>query len=90
MAVLSRNEDNIRDHLSDPEIDFVNVQIAAHKEDITEYVTSEIQQRIRTERLHFEDLSLEGEILDGLVEGANGMYVLTNSEGPQFNGSSLT
>ncbi|KAF5517708.1 Vegetative incompatibility protein HET-E-1 [Colletotrichum aenigma] len=73
MAVLSRNEDNIRDHLSDPEIDFVNVQIAAHKEDITEYVTSEIQQRIRTKRLHFEDLSLEGEIVDGLVEGANGI-----------------
>ncbi|KAI8166427.1 Vegetative incompatibility protein HET-E-1 [Colletotrichum sp. SAR 10_70] len=90
MAVLSRNEENIRDHLSDPEIDFVNVQIAAHKEDITEYVTSEIQQRIRTKRLHFEDLSLEGEIVDGLVEGANGMYVLTHSEGPQFNGSSLT
>ncbi|EQB47588.1 hypothetical protein CGLO_13239 [Colletotrichum gloeosporioides Cg-14] len=74
MAVLSRNEDNIRDHLSDPEIDFVNIQIAAHKEDITEYVTSEIQQRIRTKRLHFEDLSLEGEIVDGLVEGANGMF----------------
>ncbi|KAF4832402.1 Vegetative incompatibility protein HET-E-1 [Colletotrichum tropicale] len=74
MAVLSRNEDNIREHLSDPEIDFVNIQIAAHKEDITEYVTSEIQQRIRTKRLHFEDLSLEGEIVDGLVEGANGMF----------------
>ncbi|KAK2773910.1 ankyrin repeat protein [Colletotrichum kahawae] len=74
MAFLSRNEDNIREHLSDPGIDFVNIQIAAHKEDITEYVTAEIQQRIRTKRLHFEDLSLEGEIVDGLVEGANRMF----------------
>ncbi|KAI8191177.1 Vegetative incompatibility protein HET-E-1 [Colletotrichum sp. SAR 10_75] len=76
LALLSRHEDNIRDSLQGPETRFINIQIAAHKEDITEYVTSEIQERIRNKRLHLEDLSLQGEILDGLVDGANGMYVI--------------
>ncbi|KAF4877431.1 Ankyrin-2 [Colletotrichum siamense] len=76
IAVLSRHEENIREYLQDPEINFINIQIAAHTEDITEYVTSEIQQRIKSKRLHIEDLSLESEIVDGLVEGAKGMYVV--------------
>ncbi|KAF0315992.1 ankyrin repeat protein [Colletotrichum asianum] len=74
LALLSRHEGNIRDSLQGPETHFINIQIAAHKEDITEYVTSEIQERIRNKRLHLEDLSLQGEILDGLVDGANGMF----------------
>ncbi|KAF4855951.1 Vegetative incompatibility protein HET-E-1 [Colletotrichum siamense] len=84
MALLSRNEDNIRDCLQDPEASFINIQIAAHKEDITEYVTSEIQQRMRNKRLHLEDLSLQGEILDGLVDGANGMYVIKHFARPKL------
>lgn len=73
MALLSRHEDNIQDCLQDPETSFVNIPIAAHKEDITEYVTSEIQQQIRNKRRHLEDLSLQEAILHGLVDGANGM-----------------
>ncbi|KAH9231747.1 hypothetical protein K456DRAFT_428414 [Colletotrichum gloeosporioides 23] len=78
MALLSRNEDNIRVRLQHPEADFANEEIAAHKEDITEYVTSEVQQRIDSKRLRIQDLSLKGEIVDGLVDGANGMYIIEN------------
>ncbi|KAE9571889.1 hypothetical protein CGMCC3_g12107 [Colletotrichum fructicola] len=74
MALLSRNEDNIRDHLQDPNRCFENIQIAAHTEDITEYVTSEIQQRIDNKKLYLQDLSLKGEIVDSLVDGAKGMF----------------
>lgn len=69
-AFLSRDEDHIRDRLGS---DFENVEIAAHTEDITEYVTSGVEERIRDKRLRFNDLSLKGEILDKLVEGAKGM-----------------
>ncbi|WYZ38113.1 hypothetical protein EsH8_III_000027 [Colletotrichum jinshuiense] len=72
-ALLSRHEDNIREQLQDVENDFLNINIQAHTEDITEYVTSQIEERIRTKKLHFEDLSLKDEILEGLVNGAKGM-----------------
>ncbi|KAF9874232.1 ankyrin repeat protein [Colletotrichum karsti] len=70
MALLSRDEDEIRDRLM---YDFVSVEIAAHKEDITEYVTAEIAERIGNRKLHIQDPDLRGEILQGLVGGAKGM-----------------
>ncbi|KAL0932846.1 ankyrin repeat protein [Colletotrichum truncatum] len=71
MALLSRNEDEIRDRLEE---DFVTIEIAAHKEDITEYVTAEIEERIRNRRLRIDGPDLKGEILDGLINGAKGMF----------------
>ncbi|KAK2609594.1 hypothetical protein N8I77_003090 [Diaporthe amygdali] len=70
-AFLSRDEDNIRDRLEE---DFSGVEIAAHTEDITEYVTSEIEKRIGNKSLRIDDLSLKDEILERLVEGAKGMF----------------
>lgn len=69
-ALLSRDEDNIRDRLED---NFTWIEIAAHKEDITEYVTSEIETRISNKSLRIDDLSLKGEILERLIDGAKGM-----------------
>lgn len=69
-AFLSRNEYNIRDRL---EGDFTGIEIAAHTEDITEYVTSEIEKRISDKRLRIDDLNLKGEILERLIDGAKGM-----------------
>lgn len=69
-ALLSRDEDNIRDRL---ENDFTGVEIAAHTEDITEYVTSEIEKRILNKSLRINDLNLKGEILESLIDGAKGM-----------------
>ncbi|KAI1079048.1 ankyrin [Whalleya microplaca] len=71
MAFLSRDEPNIRDSLEE---EFVCEEIAAHTEDVTEYVTSEIEERMRTKRLRIKDLKLKGDILQGLVDGANGMF----------------
>ncbi|KAJ0297294.1 hypothetical protein COL516b_010875 [Colletotrichum fioriniae] len=73
MALLSRDEDDIQRHLRDPENNFHNIEIAAHTEDITEFLTSEIERRIRDKKLRFEDLSLKAEILESLVAGAHGM-----------------
>ncbi|KAI8317478.1 hypothetical protein K4K59_006740 [Colletotrichum sp. SAR11_240] len=70
IALLSRDEDAIRSRL---EGSFTPIEIAAHKEDITEYVTAEIQERIRSRRLRISNLHLKGEILQGLIDGAKGM-----------------
>ncbi|KAJ0163130.1 hypothetical protein CTA2_3479 [Colletotrichum tanaceti] len=70
MALLSRDEDHIRDFL---EADFISLEIAAHKEDITEYVTSEIAERTRNRRLRINSAELKGEILHGLIDGEKGM-----------------
>lgn len=69
-ALLSRDEYNIRDRLEE---DFTGVEIAAHTEDITEYVTSEIEKRISDKSLRIDDLNLKGEILERLIDGAKGM-----------------
>lgn len=69
-ALLSRDEYNIRDRLEDC---FTGIEIAAHTEDITEYVTSEIEKRISNKSLRIDDLNLKGEILERLIDGAKGM-----------------
>ncbi|CAI0650061.1 unnamed protein product [Colletotrichum noveboracense] len=71
IALLSRDEDEIRSRL---EGSFTPIEIAAHKEDITEYVTAEIQERIRSRRLRISNLHLKGEILQGLIDGAKNMF----------------
>ncbi|KAF4843440.1 Vegetative incompatibility protein HET-E-1 [Colletotrichum siamense] len=70
IALLSRDEDRIRDRI---EGSFVAIEIAANKADITEYVTAEIEGRIRTRKLRIGSLDLKREILQGLIDGAKGM-----------------
>ncbi|TDZ40656.1 hypothetical protein C8035_v005494 [Colletotrichum spinosum] len=70
IALLSRDEYEIRELLQS---DFTPIEIAAHKSDITEYVTAEIEERIRTRRLCIYGSDLKGEIIEGLIHGAKGM-----------------
>ncbi|TEA16850.1 hypothetical protein C8034_v000857 [Colletotrichum sidae] len=70
IALLSRDEYEIRELL---ESDFTPIEIAAHKSDITEYVTAEIEERIRTRRLCIYGSDLKGEIIEELINGAKGM-----------------
>ncbi|KAI8301267.1 Vegetative incompatibility protein HET-E-1 [Colletotrichum sp. SAR11_240] len=70
VALLSRDEDGIRDRL----IDYcVSIEVAAHKHDIMEYVTAQIQERIRIGKLRAYDPELKAEVIQGLVDGAKGM-----------------
>lgn len=69
-ALLSRDEDEIRFGLGD---DFENLEIAAHSEDVAEYVSSEIQERVRTGRLRVGDNDLLADIQRTLVDKAHGM-----------------
>ncbi|KAK7955355.1 hypothetical protein PG988_016049 [Apiospora saccharicola] len=69
-ALLSRDEDEIRFRLGD---DFENLEIAAHSEDVAEYVSSEIQERVRNGRLRVGDDDLLADIQRQLVEKAHGM-----------------
>ncbi|KAK8110140.1 uncharacterized protein PG998_006597, partial [Apiospora kogelbergensis] len=71
VALLSRDEDEIRFGLGD---DFQNMEIAAHSEDVAEYVSSEIQERVRTGRLRVGGGDLLAEIQQKLVNKAHGMF----------------
>ncbi|KAE9572344.1 hypothetical protein CGMCC3_g11654 [Colletotrichum fructicola] len=71
VALLSRDEDGIRDRLSDC---CVPIDVAAHKHDIMEYVTAQVQERIRVGKLSAYDPELKAEIIQGLVDGAKGMF----------------
>lgn len=70
MALLSRDEDDIRDRLEDVS---VSIQIAARKEDVSEYVRAQLGDRIRRRKLRLDDPDLKEEILERLVEGSKGM-----------------
>lgn len=72
MALFSRDHDNIRYQLEE---DFKHVSIAAHTEDIRLYVGAELENRIRTHRLRLTSVAIKDEILETLVQRADGMYV---------------
>ncbi len=69
---LSRDEIEIRERLEN----YIKVSIAARSCDLRLYVGAEIHLRMRTKRLRIKDQSLKAHILERLVEGAEGMYVL--------------
>ena len=69
---LSRDEIEIRERLEN----FAKVSIAARSSDLRLYVGAEIDLRTRKKRLRIRDQSLKEHILERLVEGAEGMYVL--------------
>lgn len=69
---LSRDEIEIRERLER----YTKVSIAASSSDLRLYVGAEIDIRTRKKRLRIKDQSLKEHILERLVEGAEGMYVL--------------
>ena len=69
---LSRDEIEIRERLER----YTKVSIAASSSDLRLYVGAEIDIRTRKKRLRIKDQSLKEYILERLVEGAEGMYVL--------------
>ena len=69
---LSRDELELRERLES----WTQVSIAARSSDLKLYVASEIELRIRQRRLRIKDNSLKEYIMEQLVEGAEGMYVL--------------
>lgn len=69
---LSRDEIEIRERLEN----YTQISIAARGSDLRLYVGAEIDLRIRKKRLRIKDQSLKEHILERLVEGADGMYVL--------------
>ncbi|KAK8034201.1 hypothetical protein PG993_009196 [Apiospora rasikravindrae] len=70
MALLSRDEENIRDWFEEG---CVSVEIAADREDVSEYVRAQLGDRIRRRRLRLDDPELKEEILEKLEEGAKGI-----------------
>ena len=70
IALLSRSEQVIRDQL---ERDFVHVRISARSEDLSLYVASEMEKRIKDGRLEVNSADLKAGIVKALVEGADGM-----------------
>ncbi|KAK1851238.1 ankyrin repeat protein [Colletotrichum chrysophilum] len=70
IALLSRDEDDVRHFLHE---DFISIEVAAHKQDIIEYITTEIEERTRRRKLDLHDTELKAEVLSRLVNGANGM-----------------
>ena len=70
MIVLSRNEREIGDYMSN----FENVSIAAASSDIRLYVAAEIERRINAKKLRLRNSALKEEIMDKLIDGAQGMF----------------
>lgn len=66
---LSRNEEDIREILED----YDQVSIAARGSDLRLFVGAEIELRIRNKDLRIKDESLKQDIMERLVEGADGM-----------------
>ena len=72
MALLSRNEQNIRAKLED---DFPHIEIAAHKEDLQLYVPAAIEERLQAKKLRIKSTSFKDEIIQKLINDADGMWV---------------
>ena len=79
---LSRDEIDIRERLED----YTMVSIAARSSDLKLYVGAEIEIRMRKKRLRLKDQSLKEHILERLVGGAEGMYVLLFLEVQIYHG----
>ncbi|RSL70467.1 hypothetical protein CEP51_012187 [Fusarium floridanum] len=77
MALFSRDHFNIRIRLDQ---DFEVIHIAAHTEDIRQFVGAELGKRIKNRRLQLNDMSMKYEIAEVLVHRAEGMYVVRVSQ----------
>ncbi|KAF7864011.1 hypothetical protein EAF04_006976 [Stromatinia cepivora] len=70
IILTSRPEPDIERHLED----FEKLSIAAHRNDLELYVHSELECRVREERLFIRDQNLREEIIRRLVDEAQGMF----------------
>ncbi|CAG9989664.1 unnamed protein product [Clonostachys byssicola] len=70
IALFSRDEVDIQDHLQS----FDRIPIAAHTEDLRDYVRAELEQRTHSGRLSLNNMDLKNEIGEELVGRANGMF----------------
>ncbi|CAH0056401.1 unnamed protein product [Clonostachys solani] len=70
IALFSRHEVVIQDYLQS----FDKIPIAAHTEDLRDYVRAELEQRTHSGRLSLNNMDLKNEIGEELVRRANGMF----------------
>lgn len=70
IAALSRDELEIKQSLG---FDFVHIPVAARSGDLKIFVAAQIEERIRHKKLRIRSAELKDEILDRLVNGAEGM-----------------
>ncbi|CAH0030040.1 unnamed protein product [Clonostachys rhizophaga] len=70
IALFSRHEVVIQDYLQS----FDQIPIAAHTEDLRDYVRAELEQRTHSGRLSLNNLDLKNEIGEELVRRAHGMF----------------
>jgi hypothetical protein len=71
LSLLSRDEFDIREVLRS--LSYEHIEISAHTEDLQHYVRSEIEERIKTNRLRVKSSDLKEEIVIQLVSRAQGM-----------------
>lgn len=71
LVLLSRNETDIRDLFAPPFSQ--HIEVAAHTEDVEQYVRIEIENRTREKKLRIRNPDLRDEIVRHLVEKADGM-----------------
>ncbi|KAF1962071.1 hypothetical protein CC80DRAFT_153716 [Byssothecium circinans] len=72
LALLSRDESDIREILAVPEVG--HMEIAARSKDIDHYVRSELEHRINHNRLRLRSADLKEDIMVYLVRKAQGMF----------------
>jgi hypothetical protein len=71
LVLLSRDETDISDVFAPPFSK--HIEVAAHVEDVEQYVRSEIENRTEDKKLRIRSQELREEIICILVEKANGM-----------------
>jgi hypothetical protein len=71
LALLSRDEVDIRDVFGPPFS--AHIEIAAHVEDVEQYVRTEIEKRTKERTLQVRHPALKEDIVRTLVEKADGM-----------------
>ncbi|KAL4882924.1 hypothetical protein BJY04DRAFT_217008 [Aspergillus karnatakaensis] len=69
IALLSRDEVHIRDHLEPLQ----HIEIAAQSGDVQLYVRAELEERIQKRKLRLNKESFKEEIIQALIDGAKGM-----------------
>jgi hypothetical protein len=73
LAILSRSEHAIQEHLEDV---FESITISAQKEDVELYVAAAIEAKVKSKRLRLKSPTIKEEIKQTLVDRAKGMLVI--------------
>jgi hypothetical protein len=80
LALLSRDETDIGDVFEPPFS--THIEIAAHVEDVEQYVRTEIENRTREKKLRIRNPALKEDIVRRLIDKASGMYVWKSMHNP--------